>query len=154
MVRECWLWQVSEWEAETNINGRETEASALTSSVDPQSPLCQPLDIIFTSLQHKQILKYLILKIIKRNTRVMNVNMQGEGTYCMEWIALIDWNLEVSLELIKSCNLQGGKGKEMTIWSIKYRDNNRHILLWKLIIILSSAAWLWKIMFMAAILTR
>lgn len=44
----------------------------------------------------------------------MNVNMQGEETYCMEWIALIDWNLEVSLELIKSCNLQGGKGKEMT----------------------------------------
>lgn len=24
----------------------------------------------------------------------------------MEWIALIDWHLEVSLELIKSCDLQ------------------------------------------------
>lgn len=58
----------------------------------------------------------------------MNVSMQGEGTYCMEWIALIDWNLEVSLELIKSCNLQGRKGKE-TICSVKYRDNNHHILL-------------------------
>lgn len=56
-----------------------------------------------------------MLKIIKRNTRVVNVSMQGEGTYCVEWIALIDWNLEVSLELIKSCNLQGRKGKETTI---------------------------------------
>lgn len=62
-----------------------------------------------------QINKYLMLKIIKRNTRVVNVSMQGEGTYCVEWIALIDWNLEVSLELIKSCNLQGRKGKETTI---------------------------------------
>lgn len=88
-----------------------------------------------------QINKYLILKIIKRNIRVMNVSMQGEGTYCMEWIALINWNLEVSLELVKSCNLQGRKGKEMIIWSVKYRDNNLHILLWKVIIILSSAAW-------------
>lgn len=153
MVRECWLWQVREWEGETNINGKKTEASALTSSVNPRAPLCQPLDIIFTSLQ-PQINEYLILKIIEWNTRVMNVSMQGEETYCMEWIALIDWNLEVSLELIKSCNLQRGEGKEMTIWSVKYRDNNVHILQWKLIIILSSTAWLWKIMFMAAILTR
>lgn len=35
---------------------------------------------------------------------VMNDNV-GEQTYRMEWIALIDRHLEVSLELIKSCYL-------------------------------------------------
>jgi len=33
---------------------------------------------------------------------VKRISEQGEETYRMEWIALIDWHLEVSLELIKS----------------------------------------------------
>lgn len=42
----------------------------------------------------------------------MNENEQGEKTYRMEWIALIDRHLEVSLELIKRCYLRG-RGKRI-----------------------------------------
>lgn len=33
----------------------------------------------------------------------------------MEWIPLVDRNLEVGLQLIESCNLAGGKAKDITI---------------------------------------
>lgn len=41
----------------------------------------------------------------------VNGNERWEETYRVEWITLIDWHLEVSLELIKSCYLQGTEAK-------------------------------------------
>lgn len=56
----------------------------------------------------------LFLIAVKKKKKSKN-DKHEKGTYCMEWVPLVDRNLEVSLELIKSCNLAGGKGKDMTI---------------------------------------
>lgn len=42
----------------------------------------------------------------------MNKNEQGKQTYRMEWVALIDWHLEICLKLIKSCYLTQREGKK------------------------------------------